>query len=173
MDLNLFISIIFLGIAIATFIITLWLNRRRNKLANYSLSLTILKDMIKEFRSPKFREHRNFITSEKLKQCPTNLGFSNLPPDAKKHVLTVSHFLDHLGCVLVANKYMDDKYIISFIGESIKHLWDILKPYINHERKKRRNPYYQGYFQELVYRIGEEDLVKLRKSHFHEFDSMM
>lgn len=165
MDLEFILTIISIVLVVISIVISLWINWKRIRLANYTISLPILKDMIKEFRSPEFKKHRDYIKNNLRNQHDPDKCYSDLHPSAKIPVTTVSRFLDHLG-ILVVNKYIDDKYIMSFIGENIDNLWQILEPYIQNEREKRKNPYYQGYFQKLVYRVRKTDLRKLREKKY-------
>lgn len=118
--------------------------------------------MFQEFRSAKFKQHQLYVLENLKKEHDPNNGFRNLPEPAKTHVITLSHFFDNLA-VLVANGIVDEKLIISFMGESIDKAWVVLEPYILRERELRGGEY-QEYFEDLVVRIRKNppDLIRKR-----------
>jgi len=155
------IEIISLIISVIALVTSVAVAVQQINIAKQSNFLPILIDMFSEFRSPKFKRHLYYVTQRLSKEHNSKKGFQNLPEPARTHVITVSHFFDNLG-VIVANKIVDEKLVISFMGESIYSAWQALEPFIKRERELR-NSEYQEYFEDLVVRVKKNPPHIIRK----------
>src|SRR4030042_1540200 len=138
-------------VSITALIVSLIVAIKQIGIATQQNSLPVIVTMFQEWCTKEHREHREYIINKLTTENSAEVGYQNLTPEAKNHVLTVSHFIDNLA-VLVSNNIINEKLVISFLGESILTIWNILEPYIETERKVRGRDY-QEYFEDLVCRI--------------------
>ena len=113
-------EVLSLIIAIIALVISVAVALRQIIIAKQANALPILIDMFQEFRSAKFKQHQSYVLENLKKEHNPEKGFRDLPESAKIHAITVSHFFDNLA-VLVANGIVDEKLIISFMGESVNN----------------------------------------------------
>lgn len=136
-------------------LLLIYIHSIQSKYQKHNNSFPVIVDIFKEVRSIEFKEHLDYIQRKDLKNFPATLGFHGLPDGAKYHVIHVSHFFDYIG-LLVANKLIDKKLVIGFIGGTIQTTWKLLQPYIDHERQKGgQNSIYQQYFEYLAALVEE------------------
>ncbi|NUO01380.1 MAG: hypothetical protein HUU01_12280 [Saprospiraceae bacterium] len=152
MQISEVIDLFALGTSLCALFTSLFVAYKQIRLSENSNSFPVAIEMFKEFRSLEFKQHLNHIITELPKLNSVENPISDLPKDVKKSALTVSHYFDNIG-VLVANKAVDKKLVISFLGGTAENAWEILAPYIKAERKKRPNGMYQEFFENLIYEI--------------------
>jgi hypothetical protein len=104
---------------------------------------------------------RRFVLRELQSACSPEFGVSELPDEAREHVIRVLHFLDHLG-VLVDRGLLDKSTVSAFMGGSVLRLWHALSAYVEVERGRRDEEGYQVYFEQLAVMMSEDDR---RKKH--------
>jgi hypothetical protein len=117
-----------------------------------------LLDFVREYRQ--YEDDRRYVLLQ-LRDHDPRLGTSRLPAEARRHVVNVCHYLDHLGSV-VRHGLIDLEVVAGLMGESILMSWGALAPYIYKERE-RRGLDYAGYFEDLarqVYDIGPKVVRK-------------
>jgi hypothetical protein len=155
-------EIISLTLSILALTTSIFFAFRQIVVSKQSNILPVLIDLFQEFRSTEFKKHMIYIMTELNKEHdPAKTGYRYLPEPAAKHVQPVSHFFDNLG-ILIASKAIDEKLIISFVGESAESAWSILEPYIQQERDIRKGEY-QEYFEHLISRIRANPPTEVRR----------
>ena len=106
-------------------------------------------DFFREYR--RYEPDRRYVLRD-LRHHKSSLGISELPEEARKPVVNVCHYLDHLG-FLVHRKMIDLDAVAGLMGHSVLVCWDALEPYIERERERRPTPDYARYFEDLVARV--------------------
>lgn len=167
MDLNLTISITSLVISAIALILSFLISWKRMQISQFSLNLPIALDMINQYRSKDFKEHINYIR-DKLGTFNVEGGYRGLPEDAREHATIVSNWFNHIGSLII-HKFIDDKFIISYIGENISEMWKKLAPFIKAERELRNFEAYQIHFQDLVNRVQKTPPTKIRKKMIKKY----
>ena len=99
---------------------------RANRLRGYL-------EFFREYR--KYEPDRRFVL-RRLKYLDHHLGISELPDDARSQVVSVCHYLDHLG-FLVDRRVIDLKDVDRLMGTSVLYCWEELEPFIVEERRSR------------------------------------
>ena len=148
-------------IAIAALLISLISAIKQLTIAQQANTLSTVVTILKEYRSPEFKEKIFYIHKKLKKNHQPEDGLWAIPESDRETVLSVCHLCDTLGA-LVVHDIVSEKLIISYIGGSIDALWKSLEDYIKNERKIR-NSDYQQYFEHLVSRIRKLDPEKIRQ----------
>jgi hypothetical protein len=142
-------SIILSIIAVITSVVSAVIVYKQTHVLKQTNMLPIVIDMFKEFRSPEFKHHQEYIYNQLTQECdPQKTGYTKLPEAARIHVIVVSHFFDNLG-LLVASGIVSEDLVLSFLGGPVISTWNLLEPYIYQERKWR-NGIYQDHFEHLA-----------------------
>jgi hypothetical protein len=76
-------------------------------------------------------------------------GTEDMSDLAKSHVVPVQNHFNTVG-ILLANKVIDDVLVASYMGGSVITAWRRIGPYIYNERRRRGDPNYQGFFENLA-----------------------
>lgn len=132
--------------ALAVTAVFQWQNTRRQMDA---VRFTETMKFMNEWRQELWdhRRHINEVFLPKLRAKPVIAegGYQGLEPEDKKAIESVSHFLDHMGWVLVAGG-IDRRLLFTFLGPTITRLWKELRPLVEAERRIResRSPVMQG-----------------------------
>jgi len=153
------LSLVISIIALAT---SLFVAYKQIMLAKHSNSFPVTIDMFREFRSLEFKQHLYYVLFKFPSINQPDKGIHGLPEETRNHVLEVCHFFDNLG-VMVANKAVDEKLIISFLGGTALKTWEIIYPYIMAERAGRENGLYQEFFEHLIFVIKKNPPEKVIK----------
>lgn len=106
-------------------------------------------DFFREYRQ--YEPDRRYVLRD-LRHHNSSLGISELPDEARVPVVSVCHYLDHLG-FLVHRKMIDLDAVARLMGYSVLVCWTALAPYIERERERRPSPDYARYFEYLVARV--------------------
>jgi hypothetical protein len=135
-----------------------WRSVREAKRANaFPASLTLLG----EYRDD-LEPDRRYIVRQLRNDVPdANIRAAELPDEARRHVLQVCEYLDHLGLV-VDQGLADDKTVAAFMKESLLRMWDNLAGHIRAERAARDEPYSE-YLEDLVARVSAIDAATVRR----------
>lgn len=156
------VSLAALIISIISLTVIAWLTGRQIRISEKTMNIPIVIDMFREFRKPEFKQHVAYIHNKLEKDNPDpKIGIYDIALPGKNSIIAVSHFFDNLG-FLIIQKIVDEKTVISFMGESIQKVWDRLEPYIRAQRKKDF-PEYQAYFEHLVSRVKKNHPSKIRE----------
>ena len=125
-----------------------------------------------------FREYRQYepdrrYVLRRLRDHDPDLGISELPDEARKHVVNVCHYLDHLG-FLVDQRMIDLEAVDRLMGNSVLACGRELEPYIERERRRRAErrrpgepptpedyaPYFDRLVEQLRDRRGDAELPR-------------
>jgi hypothetical protein len=103
-----------------------------------------------------FQEYRQYEPDRRyvildLCEHDKRLGVAGLPAEARKHVVNVCHYLDHLG-FLVHRRMISLDAVERLMGDSVLVTWGALRPYIGCERAERDRPY-AAYYEDLVAKV--------------------
>lgn len=143
---SLFLNIVSLLLSSVAITLSARLTGRQAKSQEDANLLSITIDLFREWRSEEFKVSYTYVVRE-LRSHDTAHGF-DLPIEARRHAVRVSHYLDNLG-LLVHYGVVRRDLVISFIGGAILDAWTSLAPYIYTERDKRQNVY-QEFFENLA-----------------------
>lgn len=130
------------GVAAVASAVWAWQSVREARRAN---TVPALVDFFREYRS--YEPSRRYVLRD-LKSLDPQLGVSELPDEARGHVVTVCHYLDQLG-LLVDRRLVEAEAVAGLMGDSILLCWQSLAPYIRQERATRGRDY-AAYFEALV-----------------------
>ena len=130
------------GIAAIASAVWAWQSVREARRAN---AVPALIDFFREYRS--YEPSRRYVLRD-LKKHDSELGVSELPGEARGHVVAVCHYLDQLG-LLVERHMVDPEAVAGLMGDSILFCWQALEPYLRQERAARGRDY-AAYFEALV-----------------------
>jgi hypothetical protein len=161
---SLIISIIALTVSIIVAIVAF----RQMKISQKANTLAAVTSLLKEYRSPEFKDKISFIHGTLQKEFKPELGIWSLPELERKNVLSVCHLCDTLGA-LIAHDIVSEKLVISYMGGSIDAVWRSLEKFIIGEREIRNkkcgieNSDYQLYFEHLISRVRKLSPQKIRK----------
>ena len=148
-------------VAVATSVI---LGGRTLTLARHSNAMPVLIDLLREHRSKRLADARQFVYFD-LSKCDLSLGLGGLPEDKKALVRDLGWFYDNLGA-LVAHGVIDIAPVSGYMGQSVLLNWEKMQPLIKAERKKRQDSYdperWQVYFENLYHLIREQSPEKAR-----------
>ncbi|WP_298894576.1 hypothetical protein [uncultured Psychroserpens sp.] len=107
-------------------------------------SASFFMELIREFRSPEFVDHRLYVKNQLSQENITVLSKTG-----HHHVMQLCHYFDTLA-LLVNNKLIKKNIVKKFLGKSIYEYWVIVEPYIKDQREKRNFPDYQEEFEKLA-----------------------
>jgi hypothetical protein len=151
------------GLSILALVTSAALAMRQLVLSRHTNMLPILIDVYQEYRDVEFKSHVFYVlTKLRTDHEPTQTGFRFLPEPASTHVRVTSHFFDNLG-VLVRSGAVDERFIISFTGDTIESVWTVLEPYIEQERVFKDGDY-QEFFEDLVVRVRKNPPWRVRRA---------
>jgi hypothetical protein len=146
-------------VAFIAFVFTQISNQRRyehdKKQRNISSTLKLMED----WRSISMRDARDFVYTE-LKNHSTELGYSELPAELRRHVKSVSYLCDEIA-LRVMLKEADENSVRAFIGDAMFNLHAELAPYIATERRKKGS--FQEFFTAFVLR-GDKNSNSLARN---------
>jgi hypothetical protein len=152
MDGGILVNALSLAFSVAAVVISAIFAIRQSRLMRHSNLLPVVVEIFKEFRDPTFKEHLNYLQHRLWDEHPpSNAGTSELPEEARVHVMTVAGFFNTVG-LLVAYGVIDDLIPGSAMGGSILRAWSRIAPYIENERQRRNDPNYHMYFEDLARR---------------------
>ena len=161
MSIELVLSIAALATSILAFGISTSLTVQRNRSARNSSLAPITVNLFNEYRSQPFKESLHFVVATLPNEHPASgVGFYGLPYEERLHVVRVSQFFDHMGH-LVANGFVDERIVASFLGDTVLRVWSVLSEYIDEEEKIRGDEY-QVFFRYLASRVSRADPRKTR-----------
>jgi len=90
-----------------------------------------------------------------------------LPHDRKDLVRDLAWFYDNIG-TLVTHGVIDIEPVSGYLGQSVLLHWEMMRPLIQAERKKRQGQYdperWQIYFENLYHLIREQPPEKARSA---------
>jgi hypothetical protein len=141
------ISLTFSVLAIAVSALLTYRQVRHMQQANL---LPVIIQLFAEFRDDAFKTHLRFVEHELWTAAdPETLGTEDMSDLAKSHVVPVQNHFNTVG-ILFANKIIDDLLVSSYMGGSVVMAWRRIGPYIYNERRRRGDPNYQGFFENLA-----------------------
>ncbi|MCI5137962.1 MAG: hypothetical protein D3922_06020, partial [Candidatus Electrothrix sp. AR1] len=132
-----------------------------NKASNIGVSISLLQEWRDENFTLQRRRARDYLNELSQKGI---VDFTELSDEKKKELDKVTHLCDEIACRVIW-KEANEEMIIAFLGSALIDIWQAYEPYILHERKSKKFPLYQSYFEALVTKIkvSNQDLL-IRKS---------
>jgi hypothetical protein len=121
--------------------------------------LSVAVNAFKEFRTPEFREHREYIMNRL--SSDDSIPYQQLPADARRHVMPISHYCETIG-ILVSFGLVDEELVVATYGETIGTMWLRLAPFVRKERMLRRTHFF-GYFEDLATRIARRSPFEIQR----------
>jgi hypothetical protein len=141
------ISLVFSVLAIGVSGLLTYRQVRHMQQANL---LPVIIQLFGEFRADEFKTHLRFVEHELWTDADREvLGTEDMSDLAKSHVVPVQNHFNTVG-ILLANKVIDDVLVSSYMGGSVVMAWRQIGPYIYNERRRRGDPNYQGFFENLA-----------------------
>jgi Domain of unknown function (DUF4760) len=136
---------------------------RQSKIMQHSNLLPILTELFDQFRSPDFKQHFRYVTTElREKYPPGEFDLDTLPEAADRHVAPVADFYQLVG-MLVANNIIDGLLVASYMGRSTLRAWSKLDPYIQTTRKNRNDPNFFFFFEHLASLVAKYPPARINK----------
>lgn len=154
MDASLILSIIGLIISLAAAGISAFLLIRQVRFQRHANQVPIAVSLGQEYRSEDFQRAQDYVFNALASEHEPDLGITRLPEEARQRVLRVVTFFTGLGN-LVFFDIADEEFVIGFLGNRTKQVWETLEPYIIQERIRQNNPDFLIFFEDLVCRIRE------------------
>jgi hypothetical protein len=111
-------------------------------------------DLYQEFRSYEFQQAYGFVLRSLASDHDPSLGISGLPEEARFPSVKVASFFTSVGG-LVCLGLVDERFAVSMLGTSAHRVWDILEPYIRHERGIRGDDDVLAFFEDFVCRTRD------------------
>jgi hypothetical protein len=141
------ISLVFSVLAIAVSGLLTYRQVRHMQRANL---LPVIIELFGQFRTREFKVHLLFVERELWTEADREvLGTEDMPDLVKSHVVPVQDHFNTVG-ILLANNVIDDLLVASYMGGSVVRAWRRIGPYIYNERRRRGDPNYQGFFENLA-----------------------
>jgi hypothetical protein len=116
--------------------------------AKQARDLSVLTDVLREWRDQSFQDDRRFIEALDLELYDLSKDPA-FPPEVWKRIWPVMHFCDNVGLLLYHN-LVTEQPVLGFVGRPALAAWDKLRPFVYHVRQ-RGIPDYMGYFHHFVY----------------------
>jgi len=126
-------------------------------------SLQFCNTIHKKFQSRKFKALERRICTQ-LNERDSICAISDLPEDLQKDIKIYCGFMDNIG-VLTKQRFIQQDVVISYHGTELLLAYDLIKPYIDMERKTKADNFRN-------FRIPKEDTelirsaIKLQYAHF-------
>jgi hypothetical protein len=153
MDLASAANLIALLLSITALAVSVVFARRQANISHGSNFLNLLSSSFANLRSPEFISSQQYV-ARNMDQHDPSLGYSGLPEEVRIKILTVSHFYNDLGRLIV-HKGIDESIALSSFGEGLFNSWTILQPFIESERIQSPTRF-MLYFEHLATLIRDQ-----------------
>lgn len=109
---------------------------RQYQEARVANQLPVVLNMFHGLRTETFHAHEGYVLQHLAKECPDELGYSQLTGKSRAAFQTVASFYTSLG-MMIAFRLINKDLASALFGSRMLKAWDVMAPYVNQERKLR------------------------------------
>lgn len=132
---------------------------RQTSFMRHANELPISIDLYQEYRSSDFQRSQYYVLNSLSTSVDPKLGFSNIEDDEARIACNkVATFFSSLGA-LVCLGLVDERFVVSLLGSAIHRVWNVLEPYILHERVTRDDNEIFVFFEDLEWRTRKNYML--------------
>lgn len=159
------------GSAIAVVVTVVFAVRQLRSAQTANHTLVAIELLTRDRSSDEFLRAQDFVLNElTARYPPPGVSVSDLPTEARHHVIRLSLYYNGLGQML-AFAAVDPRLLMGTVSYRSRQAWRVLEPYILAERA-RRGEMYLSHFEHLVHMARHNPwAMAVRKFGLKRFDS--
>jgi len=146
------LNVVSLAASLAALAISTVLAARQSRLMRHANEVPVLMTIFNQYSSAEFQGYDFYVTQQMATEHSPELGFANLPDEARTAATAIATFFTFLGTLLL-HGVVDEAVVITQIGYRARRAWSALEPYIIGERKIRGDENFASPFEDFVCRI--------------------
>ncbi|PYC65550.1 hypothetical protein C7C45_28370 [Micromonospora arborensis] len=159
------------GSAIAVVVTVVFALRQLRSAQTANQTLVAIELLTRDRSSDEFLRAEDFVLNElTVRHPPPHVSVSDLPAEARHHVVRLSLYYNGLGQML-AFAAVDPRLLVGTVSYRSRQAWRVLEPYILAERAQRGETYL-SHFEHLVHMATHNPwAMAVRKFNLKRFGS--
>lgn len=160
-------GVVFAAIALG---VNAFFSYRRLVHDEHTRNLAATENLYNLWTDADMRSGMEFVEKELQQKYQSSLGFRDLPDEARRAVVSVSHICDRIAARVISGE-ANENAVATMLGAKLVQLWEIMQPYIEVERKRPDSVAsdLRGHFEAVAKKFKALNLPKLRKERVAKY----
>lgn len=136
MDSSVVFNVATTGIAVVAVVTSVVFSARQARIANHANHISVMIDLLSEFRSAEFHEQHDYVTMRLGAEQDPEAGVRGLPDEAKSAFYSVVYYYQSFANLAVFG-LLDESLLVTVLRTRIVSVWEAVRPFVERERELR------------------------------------